>query len=373
MKYNNYYTFFIYLLIIILSIYFDPLDVVTKYTDIYIFTITLLAVILTSINVYINSGKTDTGDFLIKLLFFIFFIFTFIAIIFAITYFLIFSKMSLNIFILILNIFIIIGALSFTYEFFNKFIQKNVSGNLLLEFLLNLIFYIPCLFIDLIDYIKYQFKITTKPVWIILGIEIILIVSRFLIPYLYKLYQKYLSPINGSVIEEGPIYLNNEKTVGVFQNLNEIDANKNYKYAVSCKIWINPQPESTSYAYNKRTSLLNYGDVINIYLNKNKLEIFAATTYKNNSINEPNDLIKVYEEENILYQRWNSIIINYFGGTLDLFINNKLVLSQINVTPIFFANKITCGSKNGINGGIKSLIFYDKTLSRNEIESIYYT
>ena len=194
-----------------------------------------------------------------------------------------------------------------------------------------------------------------------------------MVPYLYKLYKTYISPIDSTVLEEGPIYLNNEKTVGVFQDLNDTDAQKKYNYAISCKIWLNPQPESTSNAYNERTSLLNYGDIINIYHYKNKLEIFAATTDKQNTINDPNNLIKVYENDNILYQRWNNIIINYFGGTLDVFINNELVLSQINITPILFANKIVCGSKNGINGGIKSLTFYDKTLTKNEIESIYYS
>ena len=175
MKYNNYYTFFIYLLIIILSIYYNPFYIVTNYTDLFIFIIGLLGVILTSLGIYLKSGNNDSVAFLIKLLFFIFFIILFIIIIFSITYILIFSNISLNIFIFILNILILVGALSVTYEFFNKFLKEQVSGYLILEFLLNVIFYIPCLFTDIIEYIRYQLKITTKPVWIILGIEILLI------------------------------------------------------------------------------------------------------------------------------------------------------------------------------------------------------
>lgn len=372
MKYNNYYTFFIYLLIIILSVYFDPFKIVTKHTDIFIFLITLIAVILTSIGLNIKLDKNNTTSFTLKLLFFIFSIFTFIIFLFFITYFLIFSNFSLNIFILILNIFIIIGALAFGYKFFSKFLEDQVSGYLILELLLNVIFYIPCLFTDIIDYVRYQLKITTKTVWLILIIEIILISLRILVPYLYGLYKKYISPLNKRIIEEGPIYLNNEKMVGVFQNLNDIDSKKNYNFAISCRLWINPQPSSTSEAYNKKTSLLNYGDILNIYHYNNKIQIYAATTDKKKSINSPNKLVKVYEDDNILYQRWNNIVINYFGGTLDVFINNKLVLSQINITPILFANKIVCGSKNGINGGIKSLTFYDKPLSKSDIEYIYY-
>ena len=369
MKYH-YYTFFIYLLLIVLFIFLDPFNFVTNYTDIFIFIFTLLALILTSLRVYISSGHKDTSGFLIKLLFFILFIFIFIFIIFFITYFLIFSNISMNLFALILNIFIVIGALAFIYQFFNKFLKQQVSGYLLLELLLNIIFYIPCLFTDFIEFIKYQLKITTKPVWIILGLEILFIAIRILVPYLYILHKKYISPLNSVIIEEGPLYLNNEKVVGVFQDLNNTDR-KNYNYAISCKLWINPQPNSTSDAYNKRTSLLNYGDIINIYHYKNKLEVFVATTNENNNAIDSNNLIKIYEDDNILYQRWNSIVINYLGGTLDIFINNKLVLSEINITPLFFANKIICGSKNGINGGIKSLTYYDKALSKNEVEYIY--
>ena len=371
MKYSNYYTFFIYLLIIILTIYFDPFSIVSDHTDVFIFFISFIALILTSVILYIKQDKNNTANFVLKLLFFIFSIFAFIIFLFFITYFLIFSNFSLNIFIVILNIFIIIGALAFGYEFFSKFLEDQVSGYLILELLLNLIFYIPCLFTDIIDFIRYQLKITTKTVWLILIVEIIFILLRILVPYLYGLYKKYISPVNKRIIEEGPIYLNNEKTDGVFQNLNDIDSKKNYNFAISCRLWINPQPSSTSKAYNKKTSLLNYGDILNIYHDNNKIQIYAATTNKQNSINSPNKLIKVYEDDNILYQRWNNIVINYFGGTLDVFINNKLVLSQINITPIFFANKIICGSKNGINGGIKSLIFYDKPLSKSDIKYIY--
>lgn len=374
MKYSNYYIFFIYLLIITITFYFNPFNLVSKYTDLYTFIIGLLGVILSSIAIYLKlNDKNNIYDFLLKLIFYIFFIFSFILFLFFIVYFLIFSNFSLNIFIQILNIFIIIGAFAFSYKFFGKFIEKHVSGYLLLEFLLNIIFYIPCIFIDLIDYIKYQLKITTKTVWLILIIEIIIILLRILLPYLYKLYKKYVNPLNYELIEEGPLYLNNEKTVGVFQNLNNLDSKKNYNFAISCKIWINPQPKSTSEAYNKKTILLNYGDVLKIYHFNNKILIYAATTNKVNSINNPNKLVKLYEDDNILYQRWNNIVINYYGGTLDIFINNKLVLSQINITPVFFANKIVCGSKNGINGGIKSLKFYNHPLSKNDIEYIYYT
>jgi len=34
-------------------------------------------------------------------------------------------------------------------------------------------------------------------------------------------------------------------------------------------------------------------------------------------------------------------------------------------------NKVISGSPNGIHGGIKNILYYDKVLSRNEVHAIY--
>ena len=110
-------------------------------------------------------------------------------------------------------------------------------------------------------------------------------------------------------------------------------------------------------------------EILNDNLNvKNNIEILASTTKEGEST-EP--LVKIYNTKNFNYQKWNSIILNYNGGTLDVFINNDLIASSINIIPIMYNNKITAGSNNGIHGGIKDIVYYDKVLSRNDINSIY--
>ena len=49
----------------------------------------------------------------------------------------------------------------------------------------------------------------------------------------------------------------------------------------------------------------------------------------------------------------------------------KIVVSQINITPILFPAKVTSGSTNGINGGIKNVVYYDKVLSKQEVNRVY--
>ena len=71
------------------------------------------------------------------------------------------------------------------------------------------------------------------------------------------------------------------------------------------------------------------------------------------------------------YQKWNHILINYSGGTLDVFINDDLVASRMNITPIMYNNRVTAGSNNGIQGGIKDIVYYDKALTRNDVTAIF--
>ena len=304
-------------------------------------------------------------------------------------YLITYTPTPLTILIDILNIGIIIGILSFIYKELPAFTSNKPS---VFRYIRILIFYIPCLFLDFIEYIKTQFSATTSTTWILLLFELITIGLRILLPLLYKLYNKSIRP-SGVLIEKGPIYLNNSTNLGIFQNhiskfdkkithaenrakaildlgeITKLKKNKfNYNYAISCWIWINPQPPSTSDAYNKSTSLFNYGNILKIKYNKDKIEILAASTHENSSRNK---LIKVYETSDIHYQKWNNFVLNYSGGTLDIFINNILVSSNINITPIMHYNSIITGSDNGINGGIKDIMYYKKVLSQREINSIY--
>ena len=54
----------------------------------------------------------------------------------------------------------------------------------------------------------------------------------------------------------------------------------------------------------------------------------------------------IFETDELPMQTWNNIIINYDGGTLDVFINNKMVASEPNIIPYLSQDKITLGQKN---------------------------
>ena len=362
-------TLIIYIINIAAIIYFNPFNITNNYTKTVIFFSLFTGILNIFIwNYFANnpiSSLNNNFQLGLKVLKVISILFLFYTLIYSIYYYTIFTPWPLTILITILNIFFIIGLISLLYKLFlpNVNVLNNKSKfSLVLQLIKHIILYIPCLFIDLIEFVKKQYKITTKTVWIIFLIELIIIMLRIILPMIYKIYHN----TSGILIKKGPINLNNEDNLGTFQNKNldlstKID-NINYNYAISMWLWINPQPKSTSPAYNKSTNLLNYGNILNIEFYKNKLIFWAASN---------NNKVQIFELKNIPYQKWNNIVLNHNSGTLDIFINNKLVSSNINITPIIYSTEIISGANNGINGGIKNLIYYDRILSKNDIYSIY--
>ena len=79
----------------------------------------------------------------------------------------------------------------------------------------------------------------------------------------------------------------------------------------------------------------------------------------------------IYKSNDFLLQKWNNIIVNYDGGTLDVFINNKLVISKNSVVPYMSFDQITSGATNGIQGGICNVKYYKRVLNISEIHQIY--
>jgi len=290
-----------------------------------------------------------------------------LLLIFALRYPLVESAISISSYIFIIGT--IILGLSLLYKGFkftnNKYIN-SIKNNLFFGLLFNLIFYLPCLIIDIIDFVKYQYNITTKTTLIIFILEVILVVLYYITPILKRLYIEYFDK-NTTHLLIDPIYLNKETTLGNFQNhqanLKTTESEIfTYNYALNLKIWINPQPPSTSNAYSKNTNIFNYGNKILISHDDNKI-YFTALTNKT-------ELITLYVLEKIPYQKWINIIINYDGGTLDLFLDGKLISSEINIVPYMSNDLVIVGENNGIHGGIKNILYYNNVLDLNKIKDL---
>ena len=299
---------------------------------------------------------------------------------------------------------------------------------------------------DLAEAIKFQFHLTTKPVWILCGIEASIVAIWFIVPILLNKIVNY----GGIKLLNEPVNLDVETTLSNFTNTknpndlpisldklnsdkiiadikkdveqtpddtldnisnsseNYIDQNvpknkylamiynkiKNftwfkvkfitnpaytdyntsrfsYTYALSGWFYINPQPPSTSIAYNTYTNILNYGKKINVEFNGklNSLRIMAAKQANKGS--EKNMSTEVYKTSDIMYQKWNNIVINYDDGTVDVFYNGVLVASASGIMPFMSFDDINVGANNGIMGGICNVNYYKNTLSEKTIRTNY--
>jgi len=306
-------------------------------------------------------------------------------------------------FVINIIIIIVIAAIIFRALTNTLFYQESP----LLQLIINSIFYIPCLLIALIDNIVKLFSgdagktvVNGKTVaksapipkpsttdYILLIIAIILNVVYFAYPYAISQFSKQ----GGVLLINKPIYINKQTVLSSYKGLNQTvspyyqSLNGNlqyvYNYAISFWVFLDASSPSTSKAYNTYTSILNYGGKPNIMYRgvDNTLMITMDNTGKPNGESKPtipyeiddNGNRIIYIKKNVLLQKWNNIIINYNGGTLDVFLNGDLVKSTIEVVSYMTYDELAVGSDNGINGGICNLNYFGKSLDINQIYYLY--
>ena len=271
------------------------------------------------------------------------------------------------------------GAYTFLKPYFDK--AKTKDNKSILSFFFNLVMYLPCLVLAFLAYLKNQYQITTKPMWLLLLAEIILIILWFLVPLALHTF----ATANGLQLLKEPEYLNKEVILGTFEELygnknidnnSDLDSANNkierfsYHYSLSFWFYLNPQPTNTSPAYNKFTTILNYGNKPAVEYNA-ALSTLRVLVESDQKPGEPNKTVEIFQTKKVLFQKWNNMVINYDRGTMDVFLNGELVGSKPSIAPYMTFENIQGGSNNGLHGGISNVMYFKENLSRNYIELMY--
>ena len=281
----------------------------------------------------------------------------------------------------ILNLIIVVSILALLYRTINVKIPQtgaNSKKNAFFDLLINVIFYIPCIFSGVFDKIlnlgKNEYMSTTKGSFVMLLTVIVLILVYFLLPNVYN--SIYLQ--GGELLVNRPVDTNTKYSLRTYEELNG-DSTFDYQYAISCWVFINSGAPNMNSSYSKYTSLLNFGEKPNILYNGSTNTLMVTMQQKDLKKTTKDKLIDfdengnriVFIQPNVLLQKWNNIIINYNGGILDIFINGELVKSEIGVVPYYTLDNLTIGEDNGIKGGICNVVYFKRALTATNIYVLY--
>ena len=162
------------------------------------------------------------------------------------------------------------------------------------------------------------------------------------------------------IVQNNPVYTDKLTVLGNFQDLKSKYQESNYRYGVSAWVFLFNNANKEGF-----TSVLNYGQQPNILFNS-VTNVLRFQYIDNNNIKKI-----IFETDQIPLQRWNNLVINYVGGTLDIFLNKKLVASEKNILPRMKHEAITIGKKNGINGSVCNVVYFSSPLNKTQIDINY--
>jgi hypothetical protein len=292
----------------------------------------------------------------------------------------------------LLNLLIILTVLGLTFKILTStnFYQNSPLARLIVNSLL----YIPCFFVLIVDNISYLAGLIKKPTsttnlslglfnnfsskentntyFIYIGIILLALLAYMFYPFIAE----KVTNQGGLLLVNQPVYLNDQKDLASYQTLNQItniDVSNpinpmqfNYNYGLSFWVFLDSTNPSATDQY---VSILNYGDKPNILFNPAE-NTMIFTVNKTDELTDKGTQI-MYEEKNVLLQKWNHIFVQYNGGTFDIFINGKLVKSVNNVVPYKTLDTLQIGAKNGIQGGICNINYFNTLANREKIQNLY--
>lgn len=256
----------------------------------------------------------------------------------------------------------IIAGLTFSKYKDNILPKEQTKTTRIFRLIKNIILYIPCFLSHIGTRMYEELKTAPREAYILLGLEGLAIT-------IYVFYGAIKNYIYKNAIRDGkqllrdPISIDKNENIGSYDTLHKISSeNDVFQYEYSISAWIYLNPNSTT---NKYISILDYGGKPKIEYNQynHKLRI--------QMLNGKTNMKTIYITSKFPLQKWNHVVINYSGSTLDIFINNELVATKSNIVPYMYYDSIVTGSPENIGGKICNVIYFTKTLSKNNIQQMY--
>lgn len=235
-------------------------------------------------------------------------------------------------------------------------------------FFVQLIFFIPCLIGDFIEYLLGEFKSTPNVVFVLFIIEILLILAYI---YLPRLMTASITK-NGTMLVKDPVQINMKKPLKTYVDLvggstksNDLLKTPliiNNKFAISGWVYIVSQPPN-KYPYNDEATIFEFTTLHPRLVFNGKTNTFKA--YLNRAQNH---------EFEMPLQKWNYVVFNYDKSYIDLFVNGKLehtVKRNVNDDNFKINDLVYIGQERGLSGGICNLMYSSTPLIGEDIKYQY--
>ena len=295
-------------------------------------------------------------------------------------------------------------------------LTKSYIGLKILKLIWLGIIFIPCLFLDMLTSSQSVVGDTTRTIWIIVAIEILLIAILYGGPYLLNYIGASASQIVAAPVSLKQKYdtkLNTQSPqIFIYHNTGidrtpedkaancPVEEKKRYNYSISGWFFLN----NMSTPVNQHLEIFDFGGVPKMTYNSSSAELILScntldisgsplsneTTIYNSktnyntiidgkSENKKNQIRMLIDNEeeldvSIPLQKWNYFVVNYNGKTMDFFMNNRLLIRSDFIMPDIVLKPITIGytdNNKGLNGSICNFAFHKVPLTKEQIRWTY--
>ena len=263
-------------------------------------------------------------------------------------------------FIQLVIIMMIIVALAIIYKIGYNYLYKMQGWT---GFIVNLIFYIPCMLLDFLEYVKADLKQAPNAVYVLLIFELVLGLLYIYSPKITKAFSKSLSNKDGKVVFIEPVKLNKESRLSSYVDLQNVKDTQNQiinnKFAISAWVYIAPSHSN----HNGDVTVFEFTDYHPRLIYNGAKGQFKAF------VNQAKQI-----EFDMPLQKWNHVVFNYAKSTADIFINGELKGSverdHVNEN-LSLGDVIVVGQSNGLTGGVCNMVYFGRPLFKYEIDTIY--
>lgn len=283
----------------------------------------------------------------------------------------------------VINLLIILFVLALVYK---VIVVEYPKLNGVMSWLFDALFYIPCLISKIIDVLlATYFGSATGTIPLLITLIAILFIYSYSEKHQYSF--QFLFG-GGQILIDDSVSLRERKIAATYKDLNPSE-NFNYRYAISLWAFIDAMPPNTNENYNKYASIMSFGGKPDVLYNPSLNEAIVtmklkdvdashyeildlkSTVFDDNYLQKGEQIVIVDRIQKLPLQKWNNFILNCDGGTIDVFLNNELVASKIQMVPYMAYDNLTVGQDNGLYGGVYKVIYHKEPMNINQIKSSY--